>query len=627
MQRMRHLLLNSNLSTTVRAGGLHEHDAYLWGLSHINLFVGANNTGKSRFLRSLLSETSLEFFPTVQAQRLTEESWMSEALVNLLDQIDDTDEIDGQDIIWHIIRSQVVGDAQAYNPLEKIYADNLMELLRGIQKPRVFGNPSPNQEKIARWLKQSRSNRLLELKFPDLPGQIQPEGRWKRLYIPVLRGLRPLPGHDDPYAEATKRDFPEIVNSKCQIFTGQSLYEDVRKHLCGNHSERLKIQRFERYLSDTFFRGASVALIPHHERKNTLDIKIGDEPQLPIHNLGDGIQAIIATTFPLFTSANEPTLVGIEEPELNLHPGMQRTLISAFRSFSNCQFFLTTHSNHFLDLTLESDDLSVYAFDKHLPPGDHDERHSLVHITPVSHGDSKTLQLLGTRNSSVFLTNCTVWVEGITDRRYFSHYFRLYQKHLRDDATKQGTPIPQWFQEDLHFAFVEYAGANITHWSWLDDTPDPIEVTRLCGRVMVIADSDDALPKSAKALRQQKLGNKLEKRFVLLESREVENLISARVMAKYFASLGMTNPEERVGTWEGYRQKKLGLWIDKIIAISGVKARKHSAKSGTIEGKTAFAEQIVGMTDSIEDLSRETLLICKRMHAFIQANQDRTADA
>lgn len=57
----------------------------------------------------------------------------------------------------------------------------------------------------------------------------------------------------------------------------------------------------------------------------------------------------------MFIHRNEEMLFFIEEPELNLHPGLQRKLIEAMLSdeFSNHQFFLTTHSNHLLDLTLD----------------------------------------------------------------------------------------------------------------------------------------------------------------------------------------------------------------------------------------------------------------------------------
>lgn len=61
---------------------------------------------------------------------------------------------------------------------------------------------------------------------------------------------------------------------------------------------------------------------------------------------------------------NENILVFIEEPEQLLHPGFQRKLIEVLlncEDFSNFQFFFTSHSNHFLDITLDYDDVSIFT--------------------------------------------------------------------------------------------------------------------------------------------------------------------------------------------------------------------------------------------------------------------------
>src|SRR6266481_5930628 len=65
------------------------------------------------------------------------------------------------------------------------------------------------------------------------------------------------------------------------------------------------------------------------------------------------------------------------------------------------------------------------------------------------------------QNSSVFLSNSTIWVEGITDRRYVSHYLDLYQNHLRDESEANSLSAPRRYRQDLHYSFVEYAGATL----------------------------------------------------------------------------------------------------------------------------------------------------------------------
>ena len=89
---------------------------------------------------------------------------------------------------------------------------------------------------------------------------------------------------------------------------------------------------------------------------------------------------------------------------------------------------------------------------------------------------------LGVQNSSVFLSNCTIWVEGITDRHYVKHFLDLHKKENKDD------PDICDFNEDYHYSFVEYGGNNITHWSFLDKEETPINVEKLCGRLFLLAD-------------------------------------------------------------------------------------------------------------------------------------------
>lgn len=119
-------------------------------------------------------------------------------------------------------------------------------------------------------------------------------------------------------------------------------------------------------LSKTFFDEKEVALIPK-VKDDVLTIKIGDEKERPIYNLGDGIQSIILITLPLFLYLdiskvrNTNVLVFIEEPEIGLHPSLQRTLIETLldKRFENFQFFFTTHSNHFLDMQLK---IGIFPF-------------------------------------------------------------------------------------------------------------------------------------------------------------------------------------------------------------------------------------------------------------------------
>lgn len=115
------------------------------------------------------------------------------------------------------------------------------------------------------------------------------------------------------------------------------------------------ITRFETFLSKYFFGNQPVQLNAiKHDHIEEVFVKIGLENEFPIQQLGDGIQSIILLTFPLFDHQDKAGhLVFYEEPELYMHPGMQRIFVDVIRSFKNAQCFIVTHSNHLIDSSLD----------------------------------------------------------------------------------------------------------------------------------------------------------------------------------------------------------------------------------------------------------------------------------
>ena len=84
--------------------------------------------------------------------------------------------------------------------------------------------------------------------------------------------------------------------------------------------------------------------------------------------------------------------------------------------------------------------------------------------------------------------------------------------------------------EDVHYSFVEYAGANVEHWSFDDahvSDAARIAVKRLCARAFVVMDRDE---EEAKAERKKRLQKELGNRFYLLARREVENLLPVEAL-------------------------------------------------------------------------------------------------
>lgn len=382
---------------------------------------------------------------------------------------------------------------------------------------KAYGGPDAN-----RYAKLVGVAKQISRVIQDFQGLTSVPSPGDNVYIPVLRGLRVLrPDQPDDFTRQTQVDYGLDV---ARVFTGQTLYSEIRRLLLGSRSDRERYNLYLDFLSSEFFGGKSFSLRPFEET-GVLYASIGDEKEFPLAHLGDGLQSVVLMTFRAF-AATEPSIYFIEEPELYLHPGLQRKMVQFFTSSDTHHFFITTHSNHILDLSMDFSNVSVFRLGKsgngkvdHLPT---------FKVVRVSHGDQATLQALGVRASSVFLVNATIWVEGVTDRLYLRKMLDLYQKHLMVAANPQRevgqvAGVPRIFQEDIHFTFVEYGGSNITHWSFLDDGTTPtIEVERLCAEAFVVSDQDG---EDAKLDRKERLTELLGNRYHCLPVREIENLL------------------------------------------------------------------------------------------------------
>jgi hypothetical protein len=305
---------------------------------------------------------------------------------------------------------------------------------------------------------------------------------------------------------------------------------------------------------------------------------------------------------------------------------MQRIFLETVTMFPKAKVFFTTHSNHFLDMSLDfRDNISIYSFKKKIKNDDLNRRINFE-VVNITNPDFNLLNELGVRNSSVFLSNCTIWIEGITDRFYIRKYLKLYQEHLK---TKNENS--KLFHEDFHFSFIEYAGNNITHWSFLDDMEEVedyknINVEAISGNIFLIADNDGTddinTNKEAKAKRLNQLKKVLGDRFYPLQAREIENLITPSILKKTLMKLDKMG---KINDWtifdglkyEDYQKEKIGKFIDNITKTS-----RFSEKSGTIKQKTDFAIAATEKMESFDDLSEEAQKLSEKIYAFIKENNN-----
>jgi len=252
---------------------------------------------------------------------------------------------------------------------------------------------------------------------------------------------------------------------------------------------------------------------------------------------------------------------------------------------------MTTHSNLFLDLAQERSDISIQQVSNN-------EDNSVIE---AAHAYGKVLDALGVRASSVLLANCSIWVEGVTDKLYLRVYMKKYISELEASGKISEAAKLTSYHENLHYVFTEYQGSNITHWAF-DDSENNIKtpVKKLSRNILLIADADI----DRKGNRVKELENALGSNFYLLNWKEIENYIPHNILILAAKKRWDTfNQREgcKIGRFKNideglFENKSKGIgdilerYVDKPLKY---KRKFYKADSGTIKDKVKFCHTVI----------------------------------
>ncbi|MFZ6751575.1 ATP-dependent nuclease [Undibacterium sp. Ren11W] len=591
-----------------------------------NLFIGVNNSGKSRLIRTLFSSDKRTFeYNDNEISKNIQDSILPSMLeyakiINVNLNTNGAITPSEMSILLGgkpLTQEQRSSLFQRYNKAHNWSAQGIASNL---------GVDSGLKMKLQDEAKSDRYKPLDDLNY-----------RRAHFYIPILRGMRALGTSDDSYQKRTIDDYfsdPSLLqiledpthndkerDNKISIVTGLHLYKLFTQHLLGKPEQRKAIAEYEKLLGDEFFEGKQVTLIPAHD-SDTIEIQIGDDPQFPIYNVGDGLQQIIIITSAAYLN-KESSLYFIEEPEQSLHAGLIRQLASFLIEHTNHQYFITTHSNHLLDLIEHRDQISIHKVSKI-------RESEKVQITEYSDTDRSLLDELGVRPSSVYLANCTIWVEGITDRLYLHFFMKAYVEKLDDDELQKSRY--RGFLENYHYAFIEYQGGNIAHWNFDDDDVDNSEAVGLCAirasaSAYLICDGDTKLKSRTKELETQ-----LGKRFHILPSKEIENILPHGVIvetAKFtFNNMNSATKKDLdfskiAGKKLGYFNSDLGIGrlLDDALGLKKTIRKVFAEDSGTIKNKVKFSNtaiEYMSKNPNAWDMTEEIKDVCERIFSHIE---------
>ena len=587
-------------------------------IKRLNFFIGKNNAGKSKFLRTLFKMRGGQYlYNSTQFRKL--KSFHKKIVSNKFDPryeefinlMNDTLTVQSYTTASLAFKS-VMHSLYENGLLNQIYSNNNIDIALDL-----FHQETTNIHKI-----------FSNMKF----------------YIPILRGMRPVTEIENkqPYIERAQKDYftdTSKFNTE-NIITGECLYHELKIHLLGEPEQREIIKNYEEKLSQYFFDNEAVSLIPKHDQ-DVVNIKIGSDRQRPIYELGDGLQQAIILTYEAYIKNKdkegntETHAFFIEEPELHMHAGMVRQLMNFYLNETNHYYFFTTHSNHLLDMADESDQVMIQKFVKHPKEGSSNEFEFKIYRCDR---DRDLLASLGVRPSSVYLANCTIWVEGITDRLYITKYMEKYLAELEKSNNELYKKYRR-FMPNYHYTFVEYAGSNLVHWCFSDTYADQLEdkglnAKAVASEMLLIADGDI----QNKADRVQVLKSELKKdNYLILECKETENTLPkdsiVRVAQKKFSNMkaktkqGFTIENLDSITASDYFDHKdygIGKLLDDQIRNTRTSTDKTAFADGkgvgTIKYKLDFCREIIKDFDEKPDweLTPKAKALCERIFKHIE---------